>query len=243
MSAADLTRRRVNLFATGALLAGCVGFPVGGLRAQVAAVPSGEFLLTRRLSRSLRDANTIVVTRSWRITFARQSRGITISGEQACVSVEAPPRLKALARIEEERSTSTMFPILLAPDGIIVAAGQNTSQKSVDSALTTARNLLAENGFAKGSPAQQGIFLVQLQKASAALLDEMPGDLFYPSTTPVNDIREVALPDGTAGEFELRWQASAQEGSPLLKKARREIITRIGESERTTIEEWSLTAP
>ena len=72
------------------------------------------------------------------------------------------------------------------------------------------------------------------------MLDQMPGDLFFPSTTPVRETRKVPLGGGGFGEFELSWNASVQQDTNWLASARREVITRIGESERTSWEEWTL---
>jgi len=240
MTGRSLTRRRLGLYSMGVLLTGSGAFPLQPLLAQSVTLPNGACALTRRLSRGLRDGNAIVVTRTWRVTFAEQARGVAIGGEQMSVSVEAPPRLAPLAQIEEARSTEGIFPILLAPDGTIMAAGPGTSPSSVDAAIETAQSLLKASGYADGTVAQQGIYMAQLQKAGSSLLDEMPGDLFYPSTKPVHDVRQLALPDGTSGEFELTWQASVNEGTKLLETARREVITRIGSSERRSNEEWSL---
>ena len=240
--APSFSRRRVNLLALSAIAASLVGLPTQTLGAQNLFRPTGPATLTRRLSRGLRDGKAILVTRSWRIAFEAQARGIAVAGEQMSVSVEAPQQLEPLARIEEQRSTQNMFPILLGPDGTIMAAGQNTSRSSFDAAVETAQSILQQGGFGEDSVQQQGAYLAQLQEAGSSLLDELPGDLFYPSTEPFREARAVALPDGTQGAFEMTWIASAQEGSGLLKDARREVITRIGESERRSSEEWSLTA-
>jgi len=237
----SLTRRRLGLYSISALVIGLSAFPLRSVLAQNVALPEGGCALTRRLSRGLRDGNAIVVTRTWRLTFAQQARGVAIAGEQMAVSVEAPPRLAPLAQIEEARSTEGIFPILLAPDGTIMAAGQSTSPSSFDAAIETAQSLLGASGYDDGNVAQQGIYMAQLQEAGSSLLDEMPGDLFYPSTTPLRDVRQLALPDGTFGEFELTWEASVDVSTRLLETARREVITRIGSSERRSSEEWSLT--
>lgn len=237
------SRRRANLLAISAITASLIGLPVQSLRAQKLFRPTGPARLTRRLSRGLRDGNAIVVTRTWRITFEQQARGMAVAGEQLSVSVEAPPPLEPLSKIEERRSTKGMFPILLGPDGTIMAAGQNTSRSSFDAAVETAQSLLKQGGFGEESVQQQGAYIAQLLEAGTTLLDELPGDLFYPSTQPFRESKAVALPDGTQGGFEVTWVASTQEGIRLLKEARREVITRIGESERRSSEEWSLTLP
>lgn len=240
MDAAGLSRRQATLWAMGALVVGAVARPAPLLASQEVPVPSGAWRLTRRLVRGLRDGKSVTVERAWRIAFARQSRGIAVSGEQVAVSVEAPPKLAPLAKIEEERSTQGLFPILLAPDGIIVAVGQNTTQASFEAAVETAMAMLEEEAGDRDGAAQHARYLGKLQLAGSSLLDELPGDLFFPSTTPFREVRQIALPGGGSGEFEVSWTASGQAGSGLLKEARREVITRIGESERRSTESWAL---
>ncbi|MEM7701368.1 MAG: hypothetical protein AAF251_05475 [Pseudomonadota bacterium] len=243
MTAPSFSRRRASLLGLGAMAAGLVGFPLQPLRARTLYRPEAPATLTRRLSRGLRDGNAIVVTRAWKVTFEEQARGIAIAGEQIAVSVEAPSPLEPLARIEEQRSTQGMFPILLGPDGTIMAAGQNTSRSSFDAAVETAQSLLQRSGFGEDSVEQQGAYMARLQKAGSSLLDQLPGDLFYPSTQPFRDTQAVALPDGTQGAFEVTWMASVKDGTRLLETARREVITRIGETERRSSEEWALAVP
>ena len=240
MKALALTRRRASIAALRSVALFGLVVPSRLWAWQGVQIPAGACLLTRRLVRGLRDNRSITVTRSWRIEFSRQSRGIAISGEQVSVSVSAPERLKAIAKIEEERSTQSLFPILLAPDGTITAAGQNTAEASVDAAIELAQKLLVAAISEASEPSQHAAYLSRLQEAGSSVLDEMPGDLFYPSTEPFREVRRIVLPDGSSGSFEMRWQASAQSGSGLLKTARREVITRIGESARQSSEEWSL---
>ncbi len=238
-----LSRRQASLAALGGAIVGLAGLPSALAASPGVAVPSGPCRLTRRLERSLRDANAVIVTRSWRIDFAWQVRGIAISGEQVSVSVDAPERLAPIAKVEEERSTQGMFPILLAPDGTIVAAGENSAQVSLDTAVEIALDLLGEESAAGAhgqGVAPHAAYLAQLQAAGSSMMDAMPGDLFYPSTTPFRTVRRIELPDGARGEFEVSWEASTQAGSPLLERAGREIITRIGASEKSSSEDWTL---
>ena len=202
--------------------------------------PTKPMLLTRRLVRGLGDGKSIIVERSWIIEFATQGQGIAITGKQSSVFVNAPEVLAQIAEVEEARSTDDMFPILLAPDGTLMAAGSAGSEESMNAALKAAEALFMERGFSSASSAEQLEIIAQLQRSGAQLLDKMPGDLFYPSTLPVRKARTITLSNGAKGEFELSWQASAQPGSALLKEARREVITRIGTSLRKSSEVWTL---
>lgn len=239
MTRQSLTRRRI-------LVCGAIGVlstsPLSALQRSAServVFPTGKMRLTRRLSRSLRDGKAIVVTRSWAIDFQPVSQGASISGEQIAVDVDAPPALARLSEIEAARSTG-MFPILLAPDGTLMAAGENTSQDTIDEAIKAAQELFEEGGLSKAETARQAQYMAQLQRVSASLLDELPIDLFYPSTEPYREVREVDIPDGGIGEFEVTWVATQQKDSALLANAKREVITRIGQSERRASEEWTL---
>lgn len=241
MTGQGLGRRHALLFAMGVGAAGLglASRPV--LAASSVECPTGPMKLTRKLSRGLRDGKAIIVTRSWTIVFARQSRGIAISGEQTEVSVDAPEILAQLSKIEESRSTTGMFPILLAPDGAIVAAGQDTNTNKLIAAIQTAESIITAQGLGQSNLSDASQFFTQLQKASASLLDEMPRDLFFPSTKPERQVRAIQLDGGLTGEFEVSWEANVQTGTALLAFAKREVITRIGSSERQSSEEWRLT--
>lgn len=240
MTETGLTRRHALLFAMGGAALGSGVSVARALEGERIALPAEPMVLTRRLTRGLRDDAVIVVTRRWRITFARQARGIAVNGEQIEVTVEAPPQLAQLSAIEEARPTTGLFPILLGPDGAIMAAGDPGDARSVDAALLAAQRVMAQHGLSADSVAQHALYMAQLQQAGSSLLDEWPADLFYPSPSARRIVRQIALPDGGTGDFELRWQATPQAGSALLNEARREVLTRIGESERRSSEEWSL---
>lgn len=235
-----LSRRQVSLAALKAFaLAGLVA-PTRLSASRNVTPPKEPCLLTRRLERGLRDDKAVTVTRVWRVEFATQARGFAVSGEQISVNVDAPARLAAIAEIEENRSTQELFPVLLGPDGAIMAAGENTTQASFEAAVKTAQELLrGGNGQELGSAAL-GQYLAQLQRAGSSHLDIWPRDLFYPSIEPYSQTKRIALPGGRNGEFELSWEASAHDGSGLLKQARRQIITRIGLNTRRSSEDWSL---
>lgn len=115
-----------------------------------------------------------------------------------------------------------------------------TAQQSVDTAVETGEAMLTRK-FGEASIAQDHTqYLSQLQVAGVSLLDELPGDLFFPSSKPFRDRRTIALPDGGTGEFEVRWEATAAPVTGHLQTARREVITRIGTNERRSFEDWTL---
>jgi hypothetical protein len=232
--------RRDALALAGYACAGGLAFSASSTLAASVDCPTGALTLSRILERGLRDGRSIIVTRRWRVVFTPQSRGIAVSGEQTSVEVKAPPALAQLSEIERTRSTASLFPILLSPEGRIVAAGEMTTRDSLDKAITTAERLLADRGMAPETASDANLFFASLQQAGSSMLDEMPGDLFFPSTQPVRQTREVPLPDGTVGAIDLSWEASVQPGKRLLASARREVTTRLGETALKSSEEWRL---
>jgi len=72
------------------------------------------------------------------------------------------------------------------------------------------------------------------------MLDQMPRDLFFPRHLVLNETRPLALPDGTAGEFELAYAARATPGAAWLGRAERRVTTRLAGSERFSSETWSM---
>lgn len=87
-------------------------------------IPHGPMLLGRKIERDLRDGAKIIVMREWQIEFSHSERGIEIGGSQISAKVKAPEQLREIARIEEERSTDGMFPIILTETGLIDRVGE-----------------------------------------------------------------------------------------------------------------------
>jgi len=196
--------------------------------------------LGRRITRGLRDGATLVVAREWQVRFTAQGRGIIITGEQVSVLVEAPAVLEPLAAIERERSTASMFPIMLSGDGVLLAAGAAIEQSDLDAAVQEAKTIIAKSGDKPSRQAERLSYLAQLQSASGSLLEQMPQDLFFPQKMAMHSVRPVNLPDGSTGEFEYTYQARCAPGHIWLEQAEREIITRIGSDERHASEVWTL---
>ncbi len=222
-----------------------VGVGVFGLHSALYAagpvtMPIGPMRLTRRLVRGLANGGAITVTRSWRVVFAAQSRGMAITGEQLDASVDAPPALAQLSKIEEERSTAGMFPILLSVEGIIMMTGEGTDTQSLAEAMDAARAIIAARRLPPEIKSQQRSILQQLETAGGTLLSTMPGDLFFPATQPRREREALILPDGAEGEFEINWEASTLPGTALLDRMQREVITRIGSSVRKSTETWTM---
>jgi hypothetical protein len=236
------TRRRLlaGLIATGG--AGLFAPPLRAmLAAQALVLPQGPMRLGRELVRGLGGGAAITVRRGWEIAFTRQARGIVISGTQTSAAVEAPPNLAELARIEEQRSTATMFPIMLSEVGQVVAGGSASGEPSdIAAALRAAEAMIASRPQSAAVRDNIRRYLAEIHRAGSGQFDSLPSDLFFPSGTPQRQIETVSLPDGLSGTFELSWETRTAPGTGWLIEGRRAIVTRIAELERSSSEVWTL---
>lgn len=228
-----------GLFGMGALsVSGVWSAPARAL-AHV-SLPSGPMRLSRVVERSLVDGASIRVERIWDLTFASQSQGISVTGVQIEAQVDAPSNLASIAEIERERSTDSMWPILLGEDGAIMAASSGTREEDLSAALREAERMISARDIPAPSIAQQRTYLARLQQASSSLLDQLPRDLFYPTGLPIRSYEEMELPGGIKGSFELTYEANKVPEHGWLDRAIRRVVTHVGESENSATERWAL---
>jgi len=218
-----------------------------GLRAPLLAagaglrLPQDAMRLTRVLVRELGDGAAITVQRGWDVSFARQGRGIIVSGTQTSVSVDAPPSLAELARIEERRGTQAMFPIMLSDTGLILSGGGNAAAPAdMAPALRAAERMIASRPQSEARRDNLRRYLSEIHRAGSGQFDSLPADLFFPAGTPVRRAEAVALPGGLTGEFALEWNARPAPGAGWLASGERLIVTRIEGLERRSREGWTL---
>lgn len=204
-------------------------------------LPVDPLKLTRRLERSLVGDERIVVERSWQIDFTHQGQGVAVTGAQLHARVEAPAKLAPMTSVEEGRSTADMWPILLNANGLIMAAGRGVREEDVVRAVSVASEMIAARPIPAAQAEREIAYLAQLTKAGSSLLDRMPDDLFFPTIGPMHMKRNVDLPGGLIGEFELRYEAHAAPGRSWLENARREVVTRLAGTWQSAREDWSLT--
>jgi hypothetical protein len=221
---------------------GLIARPVVLLAASAALrLPGGAMRLDRELVRSLGDGQAITVRRSWEIGFAPQARGIVISGVQVAVAVDAPDNLAALARIEEQRDTAAMFPIMLSDSGRILGGGDGeTPPDDLAAAMRAAERMIAVKPQPEARREAIRRYLAELHRAGSGLFETLPADLFYPSGDAMEKVESVALPDGLTGEFALSWRARAVPDAGWLAEGERAIVTRIEGLERRSKEVWRL---
>jgi hypothetical protein len=156
--------------------------------------------------------------------------------------VTAPPKLAELARIEQARDASGLFPLMLTATGAILTAPVAASESdTVAAAMRAAEGLIARHTrIPQDERARIGFYLAEVQRAGTGLLDVLPGDLLFPTGQPITQSEPVALPDGLMGEFTFRYAAVRQPDAPWLARAERQVESRIGATQRTALETWML---
>lgn len=239
---AGSTRRTLLAGLVAAGTAGGLALPAM-LRAAGAPLrlPAGPMRLERVLVRELGGGAAITVRRGWEVRFERQARGIIVTGRQISASVDAPPSLADLARIEEQRQTQAMFPIMLSEAGLVMAAGGGpAAPDDMASALRAAEQMIAKRPQSEERRENLRRYLAEIHRAGSGQFESLPADLFYPAGTPLRRTEAVALPGGLAGEFELVWDARPVSGEGWLATGERLVITRIEGLERRSRESWTL---
>ncbi|KEO96558.1 hypothetical protein EH32_10035 [Erythrobacter litoralis] len=204
------------------------------------AIPDRPMRLTRGIERDLAGEARLAVTRLWEVRFVRSGPGVAVTGRQLSARVDAPESLSAIAAIKEELSTAGIWPILLSEQGMSVTSGETFQQQDPAAATREAERLIAEKGLPVRDAARYRAFLAELQLADGALLDQLPGDLFFPRGEPVRRSERVELPGGVEGRFEVVYLAPRAPGCAWLGEAVREIVTRVGEDERRARESWRM---
>jgi hypothetical protein len=206
-------------------------------------LPDHPLHLTRVLQRGLdeRGAAAITVRRWWEVAFERQGRGIVVSGRQVGADVAAPPALAELARIEQQRDASSLFPLMMSEQGLIISSPTAPEpSEAIDAALRAAESLIARQALPASEQARLSHYLGEVQRAGTGLLDALPGDLLFPASAPVEHTQAVTLPDGLTGRFTLSYRGEPQPDAPWLARAERRVVTVIGTTERRAAEVWTL---
>lgn len=173
--------------------------------------PENPLRLSREITLSFHDATQLTVFRSWTVQFRREHEGSNVFGEAAELAIECSPELARLADHEARRSTDSMWPVRLSSTGLILAMG-------------TGDDRLADASM----------------PASAALLETLPDDLFFPSLGPIHSVQALELPGGMVGEFSVDYEARSVPGQGWLDRAVRRIVTRIGATQESALERWLL---
>lgn len=203
--------------------------------------PPQPMRLSRRLDRSLHGGAILTVNRSWQVEFSRRDQGIAISGVQLQAEVDAPSSLAHLAEMERARSTAHLWPILLNSNGQFMVTGGGTNEEAFTAAIHEAEQMIAQRELPESQQAAQRQFLAEMQRVGSSMLDRLPDDLFFPIGRPLRSVREISLPGGLTGQFEVTYDAISASDGDWLERADRQVVTRIGQSEQRATELWVLT--
>ena len=233
-------RRRGFLFGLGA----ATMFPAlartdGGAGTTIVGRP---FELERVLVRSLADGQELRATRRWSISFARAANDtLRVTGTQISARVEAPEALRAIARMEENRTETGFLPLLLDESGRVVGDDPDVSlpplpEEAVAHALAFARSRQSEATPADASRQ----FFTDLASSGDQWLTRLPGDLFFPAPRHRRASRPITLPDGTQGMVEMTETAVANSQSGLLERFSREVSTSTQSITSAGRDDWQL---
>lgn len=234
------TSRRDVLKAAGWGLA----LPVLALPVRLAAVegrvtfPTAPVILKRELERSLGGGGAVAVTRIWECRFAVMPEGARIDARQIDVSVSAPAGLSALAEIERRRDVAGLFPMRLDRAGIIV--GWEGRSAGIQRAVEEAASAIERKALEQSAEKDARRYVAEIGSKAAALVSQVPRDLFFPQTGERSELRTLDLPGGGTGSYEVTISATARKEDGLLERSERRIVTRIADSARVSREVWSL---
>lgn len=217
--------------------------PVAGTDARVAAEvfspPDTPLILTRTLYRSLGDGSQIVASRRYAIRFSPDGDGFRLDGKLLEARVEAPPVLAGLARIEQDRPDTGLFPVWLDSHGMLrnlVSPAPDPGARA--EALAHTKGLIERASL---SPHDKNAIAVNAHAvASASRGSAWPVFLFNPGSAPRTASRAVTLPNGDKGMVEVRISAGELRPGGLPRRVERIIVTRVSGTARTVREVWTL---
>ena len=245
MSGRRYDRRHIagGIAAAALLPFAALGAPLSAARAAPGprTAPAGRFTLQRVLTRELVDGAAIVVTRRWRIGFAAAGHRLVVSGEQIFADVAAPPTLAPLAALEKARPTGAMFPLELDESGHIAGSMRRMDAAQLLRAIETGGVMFEQGPGGPSMVAESRAFMAQLSRLGAEAVSTVPRDLFFPTPVRSAATRNIDLPGGATGIVSVTSEASVDPSIGLLSASERIIVTRIGDSERTSREAWSMT--
>ena len=203
--------------------------------AQPIAPPTRSMIYRRSVLRDLPGGARLTVTRDFQVHFSPLATGgYQLDGQQTRAQVQAPAGLTALARLEEQRVEGGIFPLTLDRLGRIVDGEATRPDSNLAAALLAMRERLAQDG-----PEAQEM-LAALPADGHLLSAEMPHDLFAPPLDQVEQQQTVPLPWGDAGNVRVRFTATRDPATRLMRQARREVVTTLAGDERRSAEQWEL---
>lgn len=198
------------------------------------APPDCAMIYRRTLQRRLPGGAMLATTRDFRVRFTARSDGYLVDGPQVSARVEAPANLASLARLEEQRVESGIFPLALDHHGRIIDGADMVLTEQVGLALADVRQRFAAGG------GEVRELLDALSAGSTRLTAYLPQDLFAPPQDEVEQREAITLPWGQTGEVRVRFTASRNPDTRLMRLAARDVITTLAGEERRSGERWEL---
>ena len=214
------------------------GLPAAAATRAGVAFPNGPVRLRRELVRGLGDGAAIVVTRDWECRFILTASGARVEATQVAVDVEAPAPLAALAEIERKREVTGLFPLEIDKHGVIVDWSEASGD--IAQAIRQAAIAMDHKAAEQDAGADAKRYLAEIGKTAAALVSQVPRDLFFPQTGELYEQRDLPLAGGVKGSYEVTMLASTKPGGALLDHSERRIVTRVGDSSRVSRESWTI---
>ena len=219
--------------------------PLQSVSAAARFSPSDKpMVLTRTVRRQLPGGKEIVATRNYAVQIQPYQGGFVVDGHLIDSQIEAPPMLAALAELERSRPDSGLFPIMLDNQGIISSLTDPLATAGT-TGTAPARLKAAELTGAAVSQAvanpeariQATSFVRHVRDHGAG--STWPEDLFHPRSGTVRSTHPVDT-GGGAGTVAVLIEADAAIDNGLMKHFRRTVTTELGDSTRTSSEEWML---
>ena len=200
--------------------------------------PSDARVLTRSLRRRLGDGSEIRSIRRYAVRFVAEGRGWRVEGRQIDARVEAPPRLAALAEIEQQRRDDAMFPMHLDPRGQVVAYPASTGDQPAPHrvAIRKVEDMIAGAPLDDAERQQALLLAARLGTAVTA----WPTDLFQPVAANRTESRDYRLDDGGTGRISVAVSAHAKDG--VVNRFERVVTTTSAGQTRESTETWLLEA-
>lgn len=202
--------------------------------------PRHPLVYSRTLMRELPRGEHFAVTRRFSVRFMPTASGFVVEGEQLSAAVDAPDELTRFAEFEEARVEAGIFPLMLDSAGHIVSGASGRHSEEVEQALKAVAERLRTSRYDPQDLASIEALVESVHRAGASLTTQLPHDLFAPSEAERQRREEVALPWGETGLVTSIFAAERDPATGLMRRARREVITELPNSRRSTMEQWRL---
>jgi hypothetical protein len=181
-----------------------------------------------------------VVTRQFAIRFRREGAGYRVEDEQVGVEVEAPERMDKFAQMERDRSELNLFPLSLDAQGHIFGEREVTQTAQLEAPVREATEQVARLAVDAAERDDLARFVLVLSQSAAKVVTELPQNLFAPTEPERATTRDVALPTGDAGAVTVRFRATTDPITGLMRSPEREVLTDLSGDRRRTVESWHL---